>query len=227
MVSDSSVKDWLLADDSCLPTNQRPLLRSMVGRRLINIQRFISGSPEEYEFHIDYQDFFRKGRGPMIFQLEDLPPIHFRPYYSYHWDEKSIDVGLEPLGRGIVEGHAGYRLYTLHDREYVDERLYQCIGQRIHTIRILIRLPELSQDTPRALQDGIEVSFEGGTVVVVSYYLNEATTRSLQLLYPEEIRWEVVGYAIDVVKGRVPWPYRFNRWKWRFLDRLGRRLGLE
>lgn len=227
MASNSQVKDWLLADDSCLPANRLPLLRSMLGKRLINIQRFIFGSLDEYEFQISHQDFFRKGDGPTIFELEGLSPIYFKPYYSYHWDEKAIDVGLEPLGRGIVEGHAGYRRYTLHDREYVDEQLCQCIGQHIRKVRILIRRPEVFGDVPRALQDGIEVSFDSGTVVVVSYYLNEATTRTMQLLYSEEIRWDVVGYAIDVVKGRVPWRYRFNRWKWRALDRLGRRFRLD
>lgn len=224
MVSNSQVKDWLLADTSRLPTNQLPLLRTMVGKRLVNIQRFIFGSLGEYEFQIDHQDFFRQGDGPMMFELEGIPPIYFKPYYSYHWDEKSIETSLESPGRGIVEGRDGYHPYTLYDREYVDEQLYQCIGQCVRRVRILFRLPEVFKDAPRALQGGIEVNFENGTTVIVSYYLNQATTRRMQLLYPEEIQWEIVRYTMDVTKGRIPWLYRFNRWKWRALDRLEQRL---
>jgi hypothetical protein len=221
-------RDWLLADDSYLPTNQLPLLRSFVGQRLVNIRRYIAGSLEHYEYPIEPRDFFRKGEGPMIFDMDDLPPVHFRPCYSYHLDEKSIDVGLEPLGPGVVEGYEGeryYHPYTLYDHEYVDEGLMMCIGQRVEWMRILIRLPEVSKDFHRARQGGVEVSFENGMVIIVSYYLNKATTRSMQLLYPEEIRWEIVRYAIDVMKGRTPLLYRFNRWMWRALERLGRRLG--
>ncbi len=228
MVSSPPPKDWLLADDSYLPTNQLPLLRSMIGMRLINIQRFIFASPDAYEFQIKHQDFFRQGHGPLMFELEGIPPIYLKKSYTYHWDEKSIDVSLEPPGRGIVKDSSGtYFCYSLQDKgEYIDEQLYQCIGQHLLKLRILVRQAEFSKDVPRALQAGIEMSFDGGTVIIVSYYLNKATTRTLQLLYPTEIQWNAVKHAIDVEKGRIPWQYRFNRWWWRALDRFGRRFGL-
>jgi hypothetical protein len=71
-ISNSRHRDWLEANDSYLPTNQLPLLRSMLEKRLINIQRFISVLPDTW---IDRgpakrQDFFRKALGTTVFELD-------------------------------------------------------------------------------------------------------------------------------------------------------------
>jgi hypothetical protein len=215
--------DWLAVDTAYLPTSQLPLLRSMLARRLINIQRSIHGTPEREM--IKPKNFFRKGHGITILELEDLAPVYFS-YLKYNRDEISLDVSLEPPGFGLEELGLAHR-YTLYDQEYVDDRLYHLVGQRILKMRILIRKPDLPRDKAQALQDGIEMTFDSGTTIIISYYLNELQNSLLQILYPEEIPWYAVEYSVDVARGRIPWRYRFNWWKWRALDRLGRRFGLE
>ncbi|MBI4739590.1 hypothetical protein HY772_08700 [Candidatus Woesearchaeota archaeon] len=218
-------QDWLKADDSYLPTNQLPLLRSMLGRRLINIKRIIRYSPATWinEYHIvpEIKAFFRKADAPVIFEMEGLPPIYFLDSgYDPHFDEYSIGVTQKSPYRDQVSEQT----YTLNDRKYLDDRLFQLINQRIQKIRILIRTVEYYQDTPRALQDGIEITFDNGTAIVLSYMLGESAVDILQIFYPEEVRWDAVQYKIDIVKGRLPWLYRFRRWMWRALDRTGRRI---
>jgi hypothetical protein len=94
-------------------------------------------------------------------------------------------------------------------------------------MRILIRKPNLPRDKAQALQDGLELTFENDTTIIISYYLNALQAREFQILYPEEIPWHAVEYIVDVARPRISWRYRFNRWKWRALDRLGRRLDLH
>lgn len=215
--------DWLDVDVSELPVNQLPLLREMIGRRLINIQRSIRDSPDDDQ--IRRQDFFRKARGPIIFDLEGLAPVYFRDD-TYHEHEISIGVSTRPLGLGL-EVHGLARRYTLHNSDYVDERLSPVLGQRLLKARILIRKPYLLRDKAQALQDGIQMVFEHGTTIIIGYYLAEMQGRELQILYPEEIPWHVLEYVVDIEKGNISWKYRFNRWKWRALDRLARRIGIQ
>jgi hypothetical protein len=216
-------RDWLRADDSRLPTNQLPLLQSMLGKRLLNIERFIFSTPEKES--MDRKDFFRKGDGPIIVKLADLSPVYFRDSYTYDWDEKSINVSFELPEPGYISSGI-YHPHSLRDSKPIDRHLHGCIGQKINSIRILIRRAEAITDIPRALEDGIEITFANGSVFIISYYLNEIVARRLQVLYPEEVRWDLVSYAINV-EGSVPLLYRFNRWKWRALDRFSRRLGFN
>jgi hypothetical protein len=221
--------DWLEVDTSELPTNQLPLLQSMMGRRLVSIQRSIWNSeldPEigSYRF-ASLQEFFRKAWGSIIIEMEGLPLIYFydSKYYRY---EISIGVSTEPLPmRSEVDGLA--RRYNINDSQYVDDRLSQLPGQRLLKMRILIRKPHLPRDKAQALQDGIEMTFENGTTIVISYYLNALQAREFQILYPEEIPWQAVEYIVNVSRPRISWRYRFNYWKWRALERLGRRLDLH
>jgi hypothetical protein len=97
------------------------------------------------------------------------------------------------------------------------------IGQRISRMQILIRAVEYHKDTPCALQDGIEINFDNGTTIILTYMLDKDSVDALRILYPEEVRWEAVQYKIDVAKGRLPKLYRFRRWWWRALDRAWRR----
>jgi hypothetical protein len=230
MSSNPSHRDWLEADDSYLPTNQLPLLRNVLGRRLLNIQRFISDPPDTWigkgRILTDRQDFFRKAHGPIMFELEGLPPICFRDSYSYalDFDEYSIAVNLDSRWQETIGKSTRDQRYTLHDREYVDDRLYHLIGQRINKMQILIRTIEYHKDTPRALQDGIEMSFDNDITIILSYMLDESGVDALKILYTEEVRWQAVLYKIDIVKGKLPLSYRFRRWWWRALDRAGRRL---
>lgn len=207
-----------------MPTNQLPLLRSMFGRRLINIQRSVWNF--EFELHNHGQDFFRKAFGETIFEMEGLPLIYFDDS-KYNRFEISIRVGLNPPHKFRAEQDGLARRYTLNDGEYIDDRLRQLPGQHILKMRILIRKPDLPRDRAQALQDGIEMSFDNGTTIVLSYYLNESQGREFQILYPEEIPWHTVEHTVDVAKGNISWKYRFNRWKWRALDRLGRRFDLH
>ncbi len=216
-------KDWKDADGSFLPTNQLPLLRSMLGRPLISIYRIIPDFSFEKEMY-SQGDYFRKASGRMIFELEGLEPICFNNS-KYGADEISIDVGLESPKFKSKE-HPWWRHFTLNDREYVDDNLYSLIGQKIFRMRILIRRPQFPRYKARALQDGIEMVFDNGATIIISFYLNTGQYRLFQILYLEEIAWQAVEYTVDVSSGRVPWRYRFHRWKWRAIDRLERRLGL-
>jgi hypothetical protein len=221
--------DWLEVDTSELPTNQLPLLQSMLGRRLINIQRSISNSELHPEFgssdFASLPEFFRKAWGPIIVEMEGLPPIYFydSKYYRY---EISIGMSTEPLPMGF-EANGLARRYILNDRQYVDDRLSQLSGQRLLKMRILIRKPNLPRDKAQALQDGLEMTFENGTTIIISYYLNVLQAREFQILYPEEIPWQAVEYIVDVARPRIGWRYRFNYWKWRALERLARRWNLH
>ncbi len=218
--------DLLHVDISELPTNQLSLLRSMIGRRLINIQRSIWNVEFELPGHNYGQDFFRKAFGETIFEMEGLPLIYFDDS-KYNRHEISIRVSINPPHIFGAERFGEAKRYTLDDRAYVDDCLRQLPGQRILKMRILIRKPDLPRDRAQALQDGIEILFDHGTTIVLSYYLNERQEREFQILYPEEIPWHVVEYIVDVTKGKISWKYRFNRWKWRALDRLGRRFDLH
>jgi hypothetical protein len=162
---------WL--EDGTLPSNQLPLLRSMLGRHLINIQRSLS--VEAAENNRKGQDF---------------------------------------LGWG--------RRFTLHDRDYVDDRLHSLMGQRLMEMYILIRKHELRGDQYRALQDSLQMTFENGTTIILCYFLGSEAD-DLHICYPEEVRWDAVRYKINVARGRFPSLYRFNRWKWRFMYYLGER----
>lgn len=218
--------DWLDVDTSELPSNQLPLLRSMLGRQLVNIQRSIWSTEFELPGHSHGQDFFRKAFGVIIFEMEGLPPIYFDDT-KYNRYEISIRVSINPPHKFRAEQDGLAKRYTLYDSAYVDDRLRQLLGHRILNMQILIRKPDLPRDKAQALQDGIVMLFDNGTTIVVSYYLNALQGREFQILYPEEIPWHAVEYIVDVAKGTVSWRYRFNRWKWRALDRLGRRLDLH
>ncbi len=229
--SNSPRRDWLEADESYLPTNQLPLLRSMLGKRLSNIQRFISDSPDtwvgEDRILTKRHDFFRQAFGTTLLELEGLPPIYFIDSYSYalDFDEYSIAVSVTPKrGVPVPNGLLGYQCYTLLDPQHVDDRLRTLIGQHIRKMRILVRAVEYHKDTPRALQDGIEINFDNGTTIILTYMLDKDNVDALRICYPEEVRWEAVQYRIDVAKGRLPKLYRFRRWWWRAIDRAGRRL---
>ncbi len=203
---------WL--EDFFLPSNQLSLLRSMLGCCLINIQRSLSNTPQDSIFA--GQDFFRKSSKAIVLELENLPLIYIDDY-RYHKQERSIAVSLELSGFGGWErSGGGGRRFTLHNREYVDDRLYGLIGQRLIEIHLLIRKHELRGDRYRALQDSLQLTFENGTTIVICYFLG-SLAGALQIRYPEEIRWEAVRYKIDISKGKFPWGYRFNRWKWRLL----------
>jgi hypothetical protein len=222
--------DWLEVDTSELPTNQLPLLQSMLGRRLVNIQRSIWNTeldPEVGSFRFaSLQEFFRKAWGPVIIEMKGLPLIYLydSKYYRY---EISIGVSTEPLPMGAEVGDLARR-YTLNDSQYVDDRLLDLPGQCLLKMRILIRKPHLlPRDKAQALQDGIEMTFENGTTIIISYYLNKLQAREFQILYPEEIPWKAVEYVVDVSRPRISWRYRFNYWKWRALERLGRQLDLH
>ncbi len=201
----------------------------MIGRRLIDIQRSIWNIdlPSEvpsYDF-ARLEDVFRKAGGPVIVEMEGLPPIYFNDS-KYDTHEISIDVSIKPPPLGYeLRGDA--RRYTLRDGQYVDDRLSQLSGQRLLKMRILIRKPHRYREKAQALQDGIELTFESGTTIIISYFLNVLQADYFQILYPEEIPWHAVEYTVDVSRPRISWRYRFNYWKWRALDRLGRRLGLD
>ncbi len=221
--------DWLEVDTSELPTKQLPLLRDMIGRRLIDIQRSIANYelPSEvpsYDF-ARLEDVFRKAGGPVIVEMEGLPPIYFDDS-EYYRHEISINVSIKPLSLAL-EPRGDARRYTLRDSQYVDDRLSQLAGQRLLKMRILIRKPHRYREKAQALQDGIELTFENGTTIIVSYFLNMLQADYFQILYPEEIPWHAVEYIVDVGRPRISWRYRFNYWKWRALDRLERRLGLD
>jgi hypothetical protein len=218
--------DWLDVDLSELPTNQLPLLRSMLGRGLVNIHRSIMNLEFELAQVEKGQNFFRKAFGETIFEMEGLPFIYFDDC-KYNRHEISIRVSSNPPHRFGAEQHGLARRYTLKDGEHVDDRLRQLPGRRILKMSILIRRPDLPRDKAQALQDGIAMAFDNGTTVIVSYYLNQLQGREFQLLYPEEIPWQAVEYTVDVAKGNISWIYRFNRWKWRALDRLTRRFDLH
>jgi hypothetical protein len=208
---------WL--EDGNLPSNQLPLLRSMLGRHLINIQRSLS--VEAAENNRKGQDFFRKSLGTVVVQLEGLPLIYIDDY-RYYKQERSIDVSLELPGFGGWEYVGWGRRFTLHDRDYVDDRLHSLMGQRLMEMYILIRKHELRGDQYRALQDSLQMTFENGTTIILCYFLGSEAD-DLHICYPEEVRWDAVRYKINVARGRFPSLYRFNRWKWRFMYYLGER----
>ncbi len=218
--------DWLDIDVSELPTNQLPLLRSMLGRQLVNIRRSIWSTEFELPGHNHGQDFFRKAFGETIFEMEGLPSIYFDDF-KYNRYEVSIRVSINPPHKFGAEQFGLAKCYTLYDSAFVDDRLRQLPGHRILGMQILIRKPDLPRDKAQALQDGIAMLFDNGTTAILSYYLNELQAREFQILYPEEIPWRTVEYIVDITKGNVSWRYKFNRWMWRALERLGRRLDLH
>jgi hypothetical protein len=101
--------DWLEVDTSQLPTNQLPLLRSMLGRRLVNIQRSLRNSPDEDRS--TPRTFFRKAWGPVIIEMENMPPIYFDDY-KYDRYEISIGVSTEPFPLGF-ETHGLAQRYLM------------------------------------------------------------------------------------------------------------------
>jgi hypothetical protein len=207
------------ADDSYLPSNQLPLLRGMLGRRLINIQKYVFGSPDAWinEYHAvpENSAFFRMADGVTVFDMEDSLSVCFGWLdYAPVFDEYSIKVtSKSPTLEKTRYGKNWH--YTLSDRQYVDEKLLNLIGRRIQKIRLLIRTVEYNKDTPRALQDGLEMTFDDNTTIILSYMLWDEAVRYLQILYPDEVRWDAVQYKIDIAKWRLPWLYRLRRWIWR------------
>ncbi len=200
---------WL--DDLLLPSNQLPLLRRIIGKRLVNIQRSLS--VKDVERNTKGRDFFRKRTEKVVMELEELPLIYIDDYW-FHKQERSIDISLDPRGFGNAERNGRYRRFNLYDLDYVDDVLYSLIGQRISQIYILIRKRELRGDQYQALQDGLQLNFENGKSIFICLRL-DVNREDLTIVYPEEIRWDMVRYKIDVTKGRFPWKYRLNRWIWR------------
>lgn len=201
---------WL--DDSFLPSNQLSLLQRMVGKRLVNIQRLLL--VDSVKLYGDGKDFFRKRSGPILIELENLPPICVDDY-RYYEQERSLDISLDSqLFSEREEDDEDYRRFTLLDVDYVDDDLHYLINQKIIHIYILIRKQEIHGDQYRALQDGLQINFEGGGSIIICLRLGTLPGFP-QICYPNEVRWDAVCYKINVKGGRLPWQYRLRRWFWR------------
>lgn len=214
--------NWCV-DSWNLPTDSLPLLRDMLGRQLINMTRFCWFSPDAWEslFGVNRRALFRKDTGVLAIELANRPPIYFGPG-SETFSVMVISGADEP--RISYCGFTGYFYrwrVTLHDREYVDEGLYQLLGRRVTDMKILIRRAESVRWAPRPLQSGLEITFDNGTTIVLSFYLDREEDWDFFILYPEEVAWNVVIDVIDVASGQRDLRYLGRKLMWKILNCLG------
>lgn len=159
--------------DTDIPSNLTDLLKSLIGRRLVNMVRFNDVPKQELieEYYIEPGELFCCSLGPFLFYFEDGLVIGGS-------SNPSRNTVLMWVERNESGDHTEWlqeedeRAVPFYAKDFDDWKIY--LNQVVKSVTIIKELPDSSSrylDLPN--ERGVLIEFENGTGLIMSHGLND------------------------------------------------------
>lgn len=160
-------------DESDIPSNLTDLLKSLIGRRLVNMVRFNYRTEEELieEYYMEPGEFFCCSLGPFLFYFEDGLVIGGS-------SNPSRNTVLMWVERNEIGEHREWlqeedeRAIPFYAKDFDDWKIY--LNQVVKSVTIIKEIADSSSrifDLPN--ERGVLIEFENGTGLIISHGLND------------------------------------------------------
>jgi hypothetical protein len=175
-----------------LPSNHKRLLSLTIGKKLIEIERFLFDKPERFVIFPEQKkaDFFSRNPGAVQFWFEG------NVRHSLTIDDSQFSILLTPHFFKASEFDKLYRLSKI-DRQFVEKGFKDCLGKICQDIKIWTYFEDYAQG--EAAQAGISYVFSNGSELLYSIYLHGDLTEDF-LLIDFPIPPEIVADCYSIAK---------------------------
>ena len=165
------------SDKGVIPSRVSALLRSLIGRRVVDATRFSWWAPEEAQQECDLasEDVFSLTAGPVAIAFDSGVVLGVASDPSTNsvsvWKERD-EVGrlLRSEPRSSDEG-----LYPISatDRKFAHSFWHQMIGARVDAVSILVRKPRTARLGELPNEVGLCFSLDSGAKVVAAHGIHD------------------------------------------------------
>ena len=163
--------------DTDIPSNLTDLLKSLIGRRLVNMVKFNDVPEQELieEYYMEPEEFFCCSLGPFLFYFEDGLVVGGSSNPSRNTVLMWVEKNENGEHREWLQ-EEDKRAVPFYAKDFDDWKIY--LNQVVKSVTIIKELPYISSNRSSRYFDlpnerGVLIEFENGTGLIMSHGLND------------------------------------------------------